>query len=293
MIHRAIPKTAPLAVLSAVLGGFVFVGNAAAESSTQASRSQEPPEVADACIARHRQAQVERSKGQLLAAHEQLRSCLLPQCSPVLREACAALLAEVERDIPSVVLAADSSEGDLLNVTVDDAGRRIAARLDGVPIRLDPGEHSLEFRAAGMVPVKKVVVLRTGDQNRRIAVRLEPVRPPASASAAVAPDAPPTKRSRLWDYSLLGAGSALGVAAIWVGASAASDYHEAEESCAPLCSKDRAGAIHTKAMIADGLLVLSVAALSYGTFRLLSTGDSPRATSVSVGPGSILARGRF
>lgn len=297
-MHRVRPNRCGFAELLAALATLAFAGAASAEPSAHASISERPSEeVADECIARHRQAQVERSKGHLLAAHEQLRSCLLPQCSPVLREACAALLAEVERDTPSVVLAAESESGDLLNVTVDDAGRRIATQLDGVPIRLDPGEHRLEFRAPGMVPVTKVVVLRAGDQNRRIAVRLEPVAPASSARGGsppvLAPDAATSARSRLWDYTLIGAGSALGIAAIWVGASAASDFSDAEDSCAPLCSNDRTSAIRTKALVADGLLVLSLAALSYGTIRLLSTDDSPRAASVELGLGSIAARGRF
>jgi len=292
--------------LLAVLGTFAIAGTASAEPSAHAATSEpsayaatsEQPsaEAAELCIARHRQAQVERSKGRLLAAHEELRSCLLPQCSPVLRQACATLLAEVERDTPSVVLAAESKQGDLLNVTVDDAGRRIATRLDGVPIRLDPGEHRLEFRAPGMISLRQVVVLRAGDQNRRIAVRMEPVAAAASAGTdapVVLPPDAPTGRGRVWDYTLMGAGSALGVAAIWVGASAFRDYRDAEDSCAPLCSKDRSDAIRTKAIVADGLLVLSVAALSYGAIRLLSTDDSPRATSVELGPGSIAARGRF
>lgn len=296
MIHRMSVKRPGFTALLAVLGALGFALRASAEPSAQVSTVESPSEqAADVCIARHRQAQVERSQGRLLAAHQQLRSCLLPGCSPILREACASLLADVERETPSVVFAANSKNGDLLNVTVDDAGTRIAAKLDGVPIRLDPGEHQLEFRAPGMVPLKKTVVLRAGDRNRRIAVQLEPVAP-ARAHPAVLPAPAPnatTTRSHLLDYTLLGAGSALGVAAIWVGVSAANDYDDAEESCAPLCSKDRRDAIRTKAIVADGLLLLSLATVSYGMFRLLSTDDSSRAASVSLGPGSISARGRF
>jgi hypothetical protein len=296
VIHRARLSPTGFVELSAVFGALAFAGSASAEPNAEvptAERRLEEP--ADVCIARHRQAQVERSQGRLLAAHEQLRSCLLPECSPILREACASLLADVERETPSVVLAANSKSGDLLNVTVDDAGTRIAARLDGVPIRLDPGEHQLAFRAPGMVPLKKTVVLRAGDRDRRIAVQLEPIVPAGSADAAVppTPNATANTPSHVLAYTLIGAGAALGVAAISVGVSAANDYGAAEDSCAPLCSKDRGDPIHTKALVADGLLVLSLGTISYGMFRLLTTDDSPRATSVSLGPGSISARGRF
>ncbi|HET9960065.1 MAG TPA: hypothetical protein VFQ61_36485 [Polyangiaceae bacterium] len=297
-MDRVIVSRARFAQVLALLGALTGLSNASAEPSAPVSTPEQPSDAAaDGCIAQHRQAQVERSHGRLLAAHEQLRRCLLPACSPILREACATLLADIERDTPSVVLAAESPNGDLLNVTVEDAGKRIASRLDGVPIPLDPGEHQLEFRAAGMVPLNKVVVLRAGDRNRRIAVRLEPVAleisPHATLPPALPPNAPTTTRSHVWNYTLIGAGSAVGVAAIWMGASAMRDYRDAEDSCSPLCSEGRISAIHTKAIVADGLFVLSLATLSYGVFRILSTHDAPRATSVLLGPGSISARGRF
>jgi hypothetical protein len=296
VIHYMRAVGSGLTPLAVALVAFSLTSNASAETSAMAS-ARPAEEAGDVCIERHRQAQVERREGHLLAAHEQLRSCLVPQCSPILREACAALLAELERDTPSVVLAADSQQGDLLNVTVDDAGRRIATKLDGVPISLDPGEHQLEFRAAGMAPSKETVVLRAGDKNRRIAVRLQPLTPKLTTRGAVplepVPKAQSPGRDRRWDYALIGAGSAIGIAGIWVGASAANDYRDAEDTCAPLCSDEQRDAIYTKSLVADGLFVLSLATLSYGVFRLLSTGSSPRATSVWLGPGSLSAQGRF
>ena len=258
-------------------------------TSTTAPLSSDA-QATDACLARHRQAQVDRREGRLLAAGKELRSCLTPVCSPVLRDACASLLADVERDTPSVVLAADSEQGDLVNVSVYDADERIAIALDGVPLNLDPGQHRIEFRARGLKPVARTVVLRAGDRNRRIAVRLEPIDGLTVLHDAPAPLA---NERRVWEIALVGSGAALGIAGVWVGLSARADYEDAKSSCAPLCSNERRSAISQKGMVADGLFVLSTAALGYGLFRLLARGHSPRAVSLWLGPTALSAKGQF
>jgi hypothetical protein len=242
-------------------------------------------------------AQADRQQGRLLAASVALRQCLTPECSPILREDCARLLSEVERDTPSVVLAAESAQGDLVQVTVYDGAYRIADALDGAAVRRDPGEHYFTFRAEGMKPETRFVVLRAGEHNRRIAVRLEPLplataEPEPVSSLPVTP-ALPSRGDPVITYSLLGAGAALGVAGLWLGLSAKSDYEEAEESCAPVCRQVVRDRIRYKSLAADGLFVLSGAAVAFGVVRLLTTGGpTPRAT-VWLGPGQVTAKGRF
>ena len=289
------------------LGAFLCAALLATTAPADVNPSATAPlsldaQATDVCLAHHRQAQVDRREGRLLAAGKALRSCLVPVCSPVLREACASLLADVERDTPSVVLAADSEQGDLVNVSVYDADERIATSLDGVPLNLDPGQHRIEFRAHGLKPVARTVVLGAGDRNRRIAVRLEP-----SAEMNIRHDAPVPRanplanplssprheRSRAWEIALVGSGAALGIAGVWVGLSARADYEDAKSSCAPLCSDERRSAISQKSLLADGLFVLSAAALGYGLFRLLSTDRSPRAVSLWLGPTALSAKGQF
>jgi hypothetical protein len=263
----------------------------------QSEAAQSEADRTDWCIARHREAQADRRQGRLLAANEALRQCLRPECSPVLREDCARLLTEVEQDIPSVVFVAESAEGDLAHVAVYDGQRRIASSLDGAALRLDPGEHNFTFEAAGRLPASRSVVLRVGERNRRIPVRLEPVPAPPTApgprrETVAAPAAAPGRDHSL-TYSLLGTGAALGVSGLWLALSAKNDYDDAEAACAPKCGDAVQDEIRRKSLAADGLFVLSGALLAWGVVRLYTTGDRSPSATVWLGPGQVTAKGRF
>ena len=260
-----------------------------------------PPPTAEACIEHHRRAQAELRRGRLLASGNELRSCLTPECSPVLREACAALLNEVDRDTPSVVFAAEAAHRDVVAVAVFDSDLQVASALDGGALALDPGEHHFRFEAPGMAVATMVVVLRVGDHNRRVAVSLAPAelapsRRPGSAPVPPPPVASPvgaTAHSYTLDYALLGAGAALGITGLAFGLSANSDYKNAEATCAPTCSESRQSRIRQKSLAADGLFVLSAAATAYGLIRLFSVGKGPEKATVSAGVGSLVAEGSF
>jgi hypothetical protein len=268
----------------------------ATAAPSEAAPAQSEADRDDVCIARHRDAQAHGRQGRLLRANEALRQCLSPECSPVLREDCARLLSEVERDMPSVVFVAESAEGDLVQVTVYDGEHRIASSLDGTALWLDPGEHHFTFQADGRVPVSRSVMLRVGERNRRVSAWLDllPPRQPAPKTRLLAMTAPlGTRRDPTLTYSLLGAGAALGVSGIWLGVSARNNYVDAEASCAPLCSPDVQREIRVKALAADGLFVLSGALLVWGAVRLFSTGNEAKGTTVSLGAGLVTAKGRF
>ncbi len=277
----------------------------AALCGMRAQAQAAPPEAApaqseadrdDSCIARHREAQAHRRQGRLLRANEVLRQCLSPECSPVLREDCARLLGEVEKDMPSVVFVAESADGDLAQVTVYDGEHRIASSLDGTAVWLDPGEHHFTFQADGRVPVSRSIILRVGERNRRVSAWLDllPPRQPAPKTRPPAKTAPlGPHRDATLTYSLLGAGAALGVSGIGLGVSARKSYDEADASCAPLCSPGVQREIRNKSLAADGLFVLSAALLAWGAVRLFTTGDEAKSTTVSLGAGRVTAEGRF
>lgn len=291
------------------------VGSAAAclalgVHAPMAARAQGPDQAmleadrADWCLERHRRAQAERREQRLLSASEALRECLTPMCSPVLREDCARLLTEVERDVPSVVFVAESEQGDLSNVTVYDGEHRIATALDGDSVELDPGEHHFTFHSPGMASATRSVVLRVGEQNRRVAVRLVSLHvEPANAAPAAVPTAPAAvltapamvapPSDHTLTYALFGAGTALGLGGLWLALSAKSDYDEAETRCAPLCSERSQDRIRYKSLAADGLFVLSGATLAIAVVRLFAMGESGASASVWLGPGQVAARGRF
>src|SRR5262249_45056574 len=104
-----------------------------------------PPDVKRACLAVHKEAQVHKREGRLLAAREALLQCKKEACPSVIRTDCGDWLAEVERLTPSIILSARTKGGDESDVRVLMDGKLIATRLDGKSIPVDPGEHNFRF----------------------------------------------------------------------------------------------------------------------------------------------------
>lgn len=296
MIARRVPVACALAWLTLSAPAFAEAPPTAAPTPPAARLS------VDECIEHHRLAQVERRRGHLLASGNELRSCLSPECSPVLREACAALLTEVTEDTPSVVFITESGNRDLAAITVYDGDTELTTTLDGSALALDPGEHHFRFEAPGMAVASLVVMLRAGDHRHSVTVSLVPAArstPPVPAPAPPAPSLPPPLAagaplpSHTWDYALLGTGAALGIAGAVFGLSARSDYRDAEATCSPFCSESRQARIRRKDFAADSLFVLSIAATTYGAIRLFTVGRGREKTTLNMGLGTLVAEGKF
>ena len=263
------------------------------------------------CIAHHKQGQILRAQGGLLAASKHLQSCLHPACSPVLREACANLLEEVERDTPSIVFAVRSGDADLSDVRIYDGGVLLLGHITGRAVPLDPGVHQLRFEADHKLPLDKTIVLRVGEKNRAVDAALQSLERPAEAkpvpsSAGGAPaarhrvpparvlGAPPARPLTFADSVPFGVGLLLGIGGLAVALDARSDLEEAKRTCSPHCSDDRQDRILKKSLIADGLFVLTGAAFGYGTIRILTR--EPAAASAAalvIQPGYVGGRMRF
>jgi hypothetical protein len=282
-----------------------------------ASRARADPPAAtsapdgDRCIAHHKEAQILRAQGSLLTASKELQRCLHPACSPVLREACAALLEEVERDTPSIVFAAESDGVDLTDVRVYDGGALLFGRITGRAVALDPGVHQLRFEANGKQPLDKTIVLRVGEKNRTVNANLPALErsaklaPPPSVSRGAVPAVAPVTPSRptgesparalsFADYAPFGVGLLLGVAGLVVALDARGDLEDAKRTCSPLCSDARQERILGKSLAADGLFVLTGAAFAYGTFRIVTREpDASPAAAIIIEPGYVGGRVRF
>lgn len=253
----------------------------------------------ESCIAHHKEGQVLRRQGQLLAAAKQLQSCLHPGCSSLLRQACGLLLEEVEAETPSIVLAAQSEGKDLAHVSVYEANALMTQKLTGQAIALDPGLHRLRFEAEGRVPTTHAIVLRVGEKNRPLRIALSP-----AASTQGGPAGPPLPSpsrevsspslSVVWDYVPFAVGVTAALSGAAVALSASSDFEAAKASCAPLCSDESQSGIRTKSWIADGLFVLSGVAFAYGTFRILTLdADDDTSIAIVVAPAHVGAEGHF
>jgi hypothetical protein len=98
-----------------------------------------------------------------------------------------ALLAEVNRKIPTIIFdARDAAGRDLSAVKVTMNGEVLTEHLDGTALVLDPGEYNFRFEVADHEPVEKQLVVRESEKDRHLEIRFEqlgapaPAQPPAS-----------------------------------------------------------------------------------------------------------------
>ena len=129
--------------------------------------------------------------------------CAAAQCPGVVQTDCANWLAEVEKALPSVVLAAkNGAGGDLVDVRVSVDGQPLVAKLDGQAVSMNAGLHTFHFEGAAGV-VDQQVVVREGEKNQTVAVVLAA---PAVAPTPPTPPLPPPPPATPSDAHASGAG---------------------------------------------------------------------------------------
>jgi len=100
-----------------------------------------------ACGAAYASAQELKDKGQFSAAREQIAVCTRSSCKDWVIADCTRWLEEIERKQPSVVLVAETTRGesvDIVKVT-DASGRVLSTALTGRALNVDPGQYALTF----------------------------------------------------------------------------------------------------------------------------------------------------
>jgi hypothetical protein len=127
----------------------------------------------EACIADHKRVQTAREAGHYLDSLEAAARCAQPSCPGLIRQDCAAWYVDVKERTPSLVLDVRDERGrDLTDAKVTLGGRVLD--LHGRAISLDPGTHELHVEAPRHAPRVERIVLRQGEQNRRVAITLQP-----------------------------------------------------------------------------------------------------------------------
>ena len=137
-----------------------------------------------ACIEANTKAQDLRREGKLSEARGQLRTCADPSCPELVRDDCTKRLDDLERAQPTIIFGAkDASGRDMGAVAVTVDGRPLAEKLDGTPLRVDPGEHVFTFSAGDQSPVTQTFIIREGERDRRESLVIGPPAPPDQAPA--------------------------------------------------------------------------------------------------------------
>jgi hypothetical protein len=217
----------------------------------------------DRCAAAYEQAQELRLDGKLRAAREQLVVCSQPTCPKAAVVDCARWLAEVDAELPTLVLSVVGPAGEPLT------GARV--RIDGEPaatgavLVVDPGPHVLYAEAPGYIPSESRVVL-PARERRPVVLALAALSPPSElAPAAPSASSPAPPASRGLAAPLLGAAGLTALAAasyFWLeGLSARGDVASCAPRCDPTFYDGRASTARTDFAIGDVLGVVGVAAL--------------------------------
>jgi hypothetical protein len=267
----------------------------AAVAATTAARADDT----QACLAAAESAQKLRNAGKLTEAREQLVICGRTDCPKLVQRDCTQWMTEVLAVLPSFVPAARDADGrDLVDVTVSVDGVKVAESLDGNPLPIDPGVHTLRFETSGAPAIEEKVVLRQGEKNRIVAVTFardaggpapELVTPPREEDPRSAPIAA---------YVVGGLGIATLGAALYLNLDANADARELRDTCAPRCPQADVDDVEKRQLISGITAAVGGAALIAGVVlfivhRSSRKGGAAAAMSLSPAPGGAVATFRF
>lgn len=139
------------------------------------------------CASAYEEAQRRQAAGHLLDARREASVCAAASCPAEMVTYCAKLVDDLDAAIPTVVVAAVDDRGrDVSGVRLSLDGKD-AGLVDGRPLALDPGSHTLRGVAERGAATVDVTV-RTGERNRRIQLRfVVPREEPPPARIGYAP----------------------------------------------------------------------------------------------------------
>src|ERR1700722_4185201 len=125
-----------------------------------------------ACVEAHEQGQLLRNDGKLRDARERFLQCARPSCPAIVVRDCGQWEQEVMESQPTVVIAAQDTEGrEVTDVRVSVDGALLAERIGAKAYDVDPGSHTLRFDAQGSPPREEHLMLRIGEKNRLLSIR--------------------------------------------------------------------------------------------------------------------------
>jgi hypothetical protein len=183
------------------------------------------------CIDANTSAQALRREGKLSEARAALAVCSDPQCPSLVRDDCTRQLDALEQAQPTILFDVTGPSGaDLAEVRVGVDGRPFVEKLDGAPLRVDPGQHEFTFEASGMLPVTRALVIKESDKGRRERVTMAPQEPQRKDPETR--ERPATSGgTRNLSYVLGGVGAAALVTGSLFGVLASSKWSAAKSEC--------------------------------------------------------------
>ena len=249
-----------------------------------------PPALADdkvACVRAADAAQEQRTAGKLKDARQSLHHCARDVCPALVRSDCTQWLSEVEASMPTVVIRATNARGeDLSEVQVDLDGRRIADKLEGLPIDVDPGPHVLVWHTGGKVARQEIVV-HTAEKNRTVTLRVESGDTLPTAPMADAPGRGDGFRPGAAAWILAGVTVVGATSWGYFGWRGSAEVRDMRDECAGHCPTSRVDAAYRKLLTADislGTALVSAGVATYLFWSAAQPSSRSPAREVTVAP---------
>ncbi len=248
----------------------IWLGLLALSASSTLATTNAFADEREQCVAAADQAQDLRDKGQYRRARESMLVCSRDVCPGAVKRDCAQWLTDLDTSAPTLVVSAKSGGSDLTAVKVSIDGQMLTEKLDGKPILVDPGEHTMRYESPGAAPKEEKVVLIVGQKNRLMTVIFVPEGP-------VTPPPPPPDTSErapipIIAYVLGGVGVVGLGAATFFWLSGLGDKSHLEDTCGPkngkpgTCLQGDVDSARTKLVIDDvsgGIGIVALGAAAY------------------------------
>lgn len=135
------------------------------------------------CVDAHSRGQDAKEQGKLSLARKLFLTCAQSSCPGAVQGDCARFADDLSNLQPTIVLVArDGNGNDLPSTTVYIDGALVATTLDGRPIDIDPGSHTLKFQHGTKAEVLTVVI-GSGEKGRTVSAKFGAPTPSVTAPA--------------------------------------------------------------------------------------------------------------
>jgi hypothetical protein len=125
----------------------------------------------EACVEAHSRGQDARDQGKITLARKLFLTCAQSGCPAAVQGDCARFADDLSNLQPTVnFVARDSRGNDLPNTSVYVDGMLVATSIDGRPVDIDPGNHTVKFSNGGKDEVVTVVI-GSGEKGRVVQAR--------------------------------------------------------------------------------------------------------------------------
>jgi hypothetical protein len=231
-------------------------------------------EDSSSCTKSYESSQILKRKGELLAARQQLITCVR-DCPATIQQECSKWFESLDSLIPSIVIHAASAGEDRSDVKVEMDGKLLTDKVDGKGIDVDPGRHQFKVTLEGHAPAVRDLVMHEGEKVRVLRVVFDP--PPAPPTAPVPVRVPVALHRPVPAYVFLLGGAALVGAAgfAYFGLTSDSERRRLETTCSPNCSDDDVIGLYRKSLFANISAGVGAAALATGMILLIARPSVP------------------